>query len=181
MDALKAAGCDEIFVEHGVSAVAKKRPVFDEALAKVGEGDQLVIWKFDRAFRSLSHSLDVLGQLEERGAEFCALTEQIDTSTPLGRLTYQLRNAFAEFEHNVGSERTKAGQAAAWKRGAQKGRPPKLTDMQVEYALDRIEKGEAVSQVAKDLGVSRQTLYNSSSVLLSRSGMTMTDRRKKRK
>ncbi len=68
IDALKTAGCDEIFFQHGVSVVAKKRPVFEEALAKVGQVDQLVIWKFDRSFRSLSHSLEVLGQLEERGA-----------------------------------------------------------------------------------------------------------------
>lgn len=129
-------------------------------LAPVGEGDQRVMWKFDRAFRSLRHSLNVLGELGERGAEFCVLTEQIDTSTPLGRLTYQLRNAFAEFEHSVASKRTKAGQQAAWLRGKQKDCPPKLSDMQLKYAQDRIEKGEAITVVAEDLDITRQTLHN---------------------
>ena len=158
-DALEAVGCDEIYCDHGVSGTRRSRPEWDKALATVGEGDTLVIWKFDRAFRSLAHSLEVLGLLEERGAEFHAITEQIDTNTATGKLMYHIRNAFAEFEHTTISERTKAGQEAAWKRGAQKGRPKKLTDMKLQYAVDRIEAGEAVAQVAKDLGVARSTLY----------------------
>jgi DNA invertase Pin-like site-specific DNA recombinase len=128
--ALTAAGCAEIFRDDGISAVAPERPAFAEVLGALQSGDTLVIWKMDRAFRSLIHALTVLDELERRGIEFQSLTEEIDTATAMGRFVYQIRNAFTELERAIISERTRAGGAAV-------GRPRKLTESQV--ALARIE------------------------------------------
>lgn len=135
--ALTAAGCAEIFRDDGISAVAPERPAFAEVLGALQSGDTLVIWKMDRAFRSLIHALTVLDELERRGIEFQSLTEEIDTATAMGRFVYQIRNAFTELERAIISERTRAGMAAAIARGAAVGRPRKLTESQV--ALARIE------------------------------------------
>ena len=81
-------GCHRIYEDDGVSAVARDRPQFASALAALRPGDTLVIWKMDRAFRSLLHALQVLEQLKARGAHFHSLTEAIDTNTPMGRFAY---------------------------------------------------------------------------------------------
>jgi DNA invertase Pin-like site-specific DNA recombinase len=157
--ALKAAGCAEIFRDEGVSAVAAERPQFSAALASLHPGDTLVIWKMDRAFRSLIHALNVLEDLEHRGVEFQSLTDQIDTATAMGRFVYQVTNAFSELERALISERTRAGMAAARERGVILGRPPKLTDAQIERARHEIEQGgKTITHMARSLGVAPITL-----------------------
>lgn len=159
-DALKAAGCGRIFEDEGISAVARVRPGFTLALEMLCPGDVFVIWKMDRAFRSLRHALDTLEEFERRGIEFRSLTEQIDTSTPVGKLIYQITNALAEFERNLNSERTKAGMAAARKRGRRFGRPHKLTKRQVKHAAEKMAGDPSISlaALAKELKVAPRTL-----------------------
>jgi len=123
IDALTAAGCTQIFRDEGLSATAKNRPQFTAALAALKPGDRLVIWKMDRAFRSLLDALKVLDDLEQRGNAFHSLTEAIDTQTPMGRFAYQIINAFGELERALISERTRAGMQAAKERGVHVGRP----------------------------------------------------------
>jgi len=89
-------------------------------------GDTLVVWKLDRAGRSLTHLIELLKSLKERGIEFISLTEQIDTTTPGGKLIFHLMGALAEFERDLIRERTNAGLAAAKARGRVGGRPRKL-------------------------------------------------------
>ena len=157
--ALKATGCDTIFRDEGVSAVASVRPQFALALESLRRGDTLVIWKMDRAFRSLIHALNVLEDLEQRGVEFQSLTDQIDTRTAMGRFVYQVRNAFSELERAIISERTRAGMAAAVARGAVIGRPRKLTTDQINRARRDIDRGrKTVVRLARELNVSRLTL-----------------------
>ena len=157
--ALNAAGCNVIYKDEGVSAVAPDRPEFKAALARLGPGDTLVIWKMDRAFRSLINALNVLEDLEKRGVEFQSLTEQIDTTTAMGRFVYQLRNAFSELERALISERTKAGMAAAIARGAAVGRPRKLTDEQVAHARREVDAGrETITHMARLFNVAPLTL-----------------------
>lgn len=159
-DALKAAGCTAIFEDCGISAVGKTRPGFDKALLTLERGDHFIIWKMDRAFRSLRHALDLLELFETRGIEFCSLTDQIDTTTPMGRCMYHIRNAFAELERELISERTKAGMAAARKRGVVLGRPRKLSNRQIRAARQRLQTEAGLSQarLAKDLNISARTL-----------------------
>ncbi|MEP2987374.1 MAG: recombinase family protein [Parasphingorhabdus sp.] len=159
IDALKAANCDRIFTDRGISAIAKSRPGFDTALSMLGKGDSLVLWKMDRAFRSLRHALDVLDQFERNGIDFLVLTEGIDTTTPMGRCFFQIRNAFGELERNLISERTTAGLAAAKKRGVKLGRPSALSTRQILDARARKSAGEDMAVIADHLRVNVRTLY----------------------
>ena len=159
IDALTAAGCEIIYRDEGISAVVAERPEFNAALARLKRGDTLVIWKMDRAFRSLIHALNVLEDLEKRGVEFQSLTDQIDTTTAMGRFVYQVRNAFSELERALISERTKAGMAAARARGAIVGRPRKLNDEQVAHARREVDSGrETITHMARLFNVAPLTL-----------------------
>lgn len=159
-DALNQAGCARIFEDQGISAVGKVRPGFQAALDALAPGDVFVIWKMDRAFRSLRHALDILEQFEQRGVEFLSLTDQLDTTTPMGKCMYQIRNAFAELERTLISERTKAGMEAARKRGSVLGRPRKLTPKQVAAAAHKLDSNPSLTftALAQDLNVSARTL-----------------------
>jgi DNA invertase Pin-like site-specific DNA recombinase len=158
IDALKAAGCARIYRDDGVSAVARERPAFARALARLKRGDTLVIWKLDRAFRSLLDALNVLADLERRGVHFHSLTDAIDTTTPMGRFAYQIRNAFSELERELIVERTKAGIAAARRRGVRIGRPPKLTSAQIKKATAQLAAGATIAALARRFRVSPRTL-----------------------
>lgn len=159
IDALQAAGCETIYMDDGISAIAPVRPEFNAALNNLREGDILVIWKMDRAFRSLTHALTTLEELESRGIEFQSLTDHIDTTTAMGRFVYQIRNAFSELERELISERTRAGMAAARARGIHIGRPRKLSLAQIDLARTEIEAGRrSLSSMAGILKVSPQTL-----------------------
>lgn len=159
IDALEAANCDKIFTDKGISAIAKSRPGFDKALSRLGKGDSLVLWKMDRAFRSLRHALDVLDDFERDGIDFLVLTEGIDTTTPMGRCFFQIRNAFGELERNLISERTIAGLAAAKKRGVKLGRPTLLSSKQILDARRRKSAGEDMALIAHYHRVNVRTLY----------------------
>ena len=163
LDALEQAGCDRIFTDQGISAVAKKRAGFEQALKALNDGDTFVIWKMDRAFRSLRNALDILEEFEYRNIHFCSLTDQIDTTTPMGKCMYQIRNVFAELERSLISERTKAGMAAAQKRGVKLGRPKKLSIEQIEWTRSVLKDDPDMTMVsiAKKLNVSVRTLSRS--------------------
>ena len=159
IDALSAAGCETIFKDEGISAIAPVRPEFNAALECLGAGDILVIWKMDRAFRSLTHALTTLEELEARGIEFQSLTDHIDTTTAMGRFVYQIRNAFSELERELISERTRAGMEAARARGIHVGRPRKLSTAQIDMARREIEAGRrSLASMAGLLKVSLTTL-----------------------
>ena len=162
-DALRAAGCEQIFEDVGVSAVAKTRKGFDNLIDVLRDGDTLIIWKLDRAFRSLRQALDVLEVFERRGIEFRSVTDQIDTTTPMGKCMYQVRNAFAELERSLISERTIAGMEAARARGKQIGRPRKLAPADIRRARKLLsgDPGATKKSLAASFGVSPQTLARS--------------------
>jgi len=157
-DALKAAGCEKIVTDQ-VSGAAAKRPKLDKLLSGLQAGDVLTVWQLDRLGRSLPHLIEVVRDLEAKGAHFQSLSEGIDTTTAQGRLTFHLMGALAEFERSLIVERTQAGLRAAKKRGARLGRPPALTAAQVNHARKLIESGERPTTVAGTLGVDRSTLY----------------------
>lgn len=158
IDALMAAGCDEV-VSDEVSGAATKRPKLDKLLARLGQGDMLVVVRLDRLGRSLPHLIDVVQIVEARGAGLHSLSEAIDTTTAGGRLIFHLMGALAQFERTLIIERTQAGLQAARKRGAKVGRPRSLTASQVKHAHALIAGGERTVTVAKSLGVDRATLY----------------------
>lgn len=141
IDALKPL-CDELHIET-VSAIAKRRPVFENVLRRLKAGDTLVVWDLDRAFRSTVDAITNAELLRERGVNFHIVTLGVDTSTADGKLVYTFIAAMAEHERNRLSERTKQGLAAARKRGKILGRPRKLTPAQIRSAAFKIQNKEA--------------------------------------
>jgi DNA invertase Pin-like site-specific DNA recombinase len=160
IDALKEAGCEKWFLDKITGSKAERKGL-DEALAYLRPGDTFVVWKLDRAGRSLTHLIELLKGLKERGIEFISLTEQIDTTTPGGKLIFHLMGALAEFERDLIRERTNAGLAAARARGRVGGRPRKLkTSGKVALARQMFEdQSHSIPEICAALGISRATLY----------------------
>lgn len=159
VDALKAAGCERLFVET-ISGAETERPKLRAALRCARRGDVIVVWKFDRMARSLLHLLETIGTLDRRGIGFVSLTENIDTTTPTGRFVLQVFGALAELERETIRERTMAGLEAARARGRVGGRPPKLSAEDITRARQLLNDPElSVPMVAKAMGVSVSTLY----------------------
>ncbi|BCT66845.1 recombinase family protein [Nitrosospira sp. NRS527] len=160
MDALNKAGCERIFTDHGVSGIAVNRPGLSQAIAAVGTGDVLVVWKLDRLGRSLSFLIELIEKLRNDQAGFESLSDGINTTTAGGKLVFHILGALAEFERALISERSKAGMRAARKRGKHLGRPVKLSQEQISHAAGMIrEERETVSGMAGLLKVDRTTLH----------------------
>jgi DNA invertase Pin-like site-specific DNA recombinase len=155
--ALQAAGCATIF-EDTATGANTSRAGLTQALAKLASGDVLIVWKLDRLGRSLPDLLALIRQIEAKGAGFRSLTEAIDTTSTGGRLIFHLFAALAEFERDLIVERTRAGLAAAKRRGAKLGRRHKLTDEQVRHAEILIAQGQGAARVARSLDVDPATL-----------------------
>jgi DNA invertase Pin-like site-specific DNA recombinase len=158
-DALAEAGCGKIFTEQMSGAVAD-RPALHDALEYARSGDTLVVWKLDRLARSMKQLIETVEQLRIRGIGFRSLTEALDTTTAQGLLVFHMFSDLAEFERSLIRERTRAGLAAARRVGRTGGRPPKLTDDDLEAARALLANPDiGVTQIAHRLGVSPATLY----------------------
>lgn len=160
IDALKAAGCEKWFIDKITGSKAERKGL-SEALAYVRPGDIFMVWKLDRAGRSLPHLIELLKDLQKRDIEFVSITEQIDTTTPGGKLIFHLMGALAEFERDLIRERTNAGLAAAKARGRVEGRPRKLkTDGKIALVKRMFdEQSHSILEICSALGISRATLY----------------------
>ena len=160
VDALKKAGCNRVLIDHGTSGATDpyKRPAFQEAMAAANSGDVLMVWKLDRLGRSQASIIATIDSFKERGVEFVSLTEKIDTTSAMGRAVWQIIDVFAELERSLIVERTKAGMAAAKRRGKHVGRPRALSIEQIEHARIAIDAGETISGMASVLRVNRKTL-----------------------
>src|SRR3954467_9191855 len=158
-DALTAAGCEHIYTDT-VSGSVTDRPGLTQALSHLRTGDALVVWRLDRLGRSLSHLIETVRQLQDRGIGFRSLQEQIDTTTSGGKLVFHVFGALAEFERDLIRERTHAGLAAARASGRLFGRPKVLSPQQVKQ-LQTLAKDErtTVGEICQTLGISRATFY----------------------
>jgi len=158
IDALSAAGCKKIFSDTA-SGSRSDRPGLKEALEFARAGDCLCVWRLDRLGRTLPHLIALMQELERREIGFKSLMEAIDTTTPGGRLTYNLFASLAEFERSVLRERTRAGLAAARQRGRLGGRPKLMTVEKFDAARSLLKAGTPARDVATALGISVPTLY----------------------
>ena len=158
LDALVAAGCERIWTEQA-SGRLTARPALAELLATLDVGDTLAVWKLDRLGRSLADLVATVGRIEAAGAGRRSLTDQIDTTTPAGRLTFGVFAALAEFEAELIRERTLAGLAAARSRGRRFGRPRVMSEARVKVARQMLADGSTITEVARALGVSRASIY----------------------
>lgn len=100
-DALKQAGCEKVFADRGVSGNSTSRPGLNRAMMAVQRGDTLVVWKLDRLGRSLSHLVQTVAELGQRGVGFQSLSDPIDTTNAGGRLVLHMMAALAEFERSL--------------------------------------------------------------------------------
>lgn len=159
IDALQQAGCERIFQDQ-VSGSKSARPGLDEVLSHLRSGDTLIVWRLDRLGRSLSHLIELVNELEEKGVGFQSLQETIDTTTSGGKLIFHMFGALAEFERNLIRERTQAGLKAARARGRVGGRPKSL-DKKKQQWLYRLydEKKHSIQEICELLGISKSTLY----------------------
>ncbi len=160
MDELRAAGCERIFQEHG-SGASRARPVLTRLLGDLTAGDVLVVVRLDRLARSVSHLLQVIENLEERGVHFRSIRDPIDTSTPQGMFALQVLGAVAQLERALIAERTKAGIKAAKARGKLPGNPglrerrPEAIEA-VSKAREKLYLDELVSSAQTWLPMVRQ-------------------------
>ncbi|WP_426243467.1 recombinase family protein [Psychrobacter sp. TWP2-1-2] len=154
LDALNAIGCDKIFTDK--TSAVKQRVGLDGALSYLRDGDTLVVWKLDRLCRSLNDLINISKNLEQRKITLISLTESIDTSTPIGRLYYSLLGALAQMERELIQERIKAGIKASKRKN---GRPPSMDAEKIATAETLIKSGMSHDDIAKQLNVSRSTLY----------------------
>lgn len=150
---------DNIWSEHK-SAVAKKRPQLEKALADARSGDTFVVWKLDRLARDMSDLLRLMKGFDEAGVSFKSLTEGIDTSTPVGKLLLHVIGALAQFERDLIVERTKAGVKAHRERGGKIGQPAKIVGTKRTQAERLLSKGKSVIQVAAAIGTTPTTVYS---------------------
>ena len=157
-DVLKAVGAGKLFADK-ISGSKRERPELDRMLEQLRDGDVVTVTKYDRLARSLKDLLEIVETIGERGAGFRSLAEDIDTTTPAGRLTFHVFASIAQFERERISERTKEGLASARKRGRIGGRPPALTSAQREEVRRmRDQEHRAVPEIARLFKVSERTV-----------------------
>ena len=159
IDALRAHGAETIYQETA-SGKNAERVELENCLKALRSGDSLTVWRLDRLGRNLADLVRIVNELEGRGVGFVSLTEQINTSSPSGKLVFHLFASLAEFERNLIRERTMAGLKAARARGKSSGRPSKLSGKELGMAKSLMaDRANSVGDIAKRFGVSRATLY----------------------
>lgn len=141
------------------SVAASEREGWGRLLNKLEEGDVLVVTKLDRLGRNAMDVRATVEGLAGMGVRVhCLALGGMDLTSPAGKMTMGVINAMAEFERDLLIERTQAGLARAKAEGKSLGRPQSLSAAQVQAARERLEAGDAVAAIARDLGTSRQTI-----------------------
>jgi DNA invertase Pin-like site-specific DNA recombinase len=158
-DALKKMNCVKIFSDK-ISGKVEAREGLLNALSFARPGDSIVVFSLSRLGRSLKHLIEIANELERRQIGLISLTEQIDTSTPTGKLLFHLLASLAQFEADLIKQRTMIGLQAARDRGRTGGRPKKI-NANVVTRLNELLKNKDLSkkEIAKILEVSPATIY----------------------
>lgn len=159
--ALLDFGVDEkqIFVEK-CSGISDKRPQFNLALKRARKGDAFVVWKLDRVGRSMKHLCEFVLDLEKRGITFISLTEHLETQSSQGKMVFHITAAFAQFERDMISDRTKAGIAQARRNGTWQSRPVSFSKDQWIKALGATENdANTVKKIAELSGLKINIVY----------------------
>ncbi len=159
---LEGVKLDKEFIEK-VSAKNRKRPVLSECLEYLRHGDQLYVHSIDRLARNLVDLQSIITTLNEKGVSVHFQKEGLDftgTDNPMNKLMLQMMGAFAEFERNLIHERQAEGIANAKKKGVKFGKAPVLTPDQVKKIKAMVVDRYSKTEIAKQFGVSRQTIYN---------------------
>ncbi|MGO4431740.1 recombinase family protein [Paenarthrobacter sp. RAF9] len=163
---LEAAGCERIYKDQGISGTRVSRPELDRMLDRLGQGDEVVVWKLDRLGRNTRHLLELLDGFKGRGIKFRSLRDGIATDPAsevggaMARAMVTIISAFAQLERDQLSERTKAGMAAAAANGRKAGRKEVTAEHEkVKRARDLRTRGLKPADIGKIVGASRATVY----------------------
>lgn len=161
-DALLKAGCEKIYKEI-VSGAKQDRPTLTSLIDNCREGDTIIIWKLDRLGRSLKHLVELVNILIKKKVGLISLNDPIDTTTPQGRLVFNMFSSLAEFERELIRERTQAGLSSARARGRVGGRPKGISHKAQAIACAAetlyLERKLGVQEIADRLNISKKTLY----------------------
>jgi DNA invertase Pin-like site-specific DNA recombinase len=157
-DALTKAGVDQIFLDT-FTGTKSSRPQLDRMKEQLRSGDTIVITRLDRLGRSTKDLLNLVSDLKEQGVNLEVIEQNINTSTPEGKLFFTLVASFAEFEREIMRARTIDGLASARARGRVGGRKPAMTQAKINTARQMYSEGKYVKEIAEVLGVSRPTIY----------------------
>jgi DNA invertase Pin-like site-specific DNA recombinase len=152
------------YVDEGISGTKDSRPELNKLMADAHRRrfDAVVVWRFDRFARSVSHLLRALETFKALGIEFVSLSEQVDTTTPTGKMVFTVLGAIAELERSLIAERVKAGLRNARAKGKRLGRPRVIVDA-TRVGVLRAE-GHSWREITAELGVSKgsaQRAYSS--------------------
>jgi len=152
------------YLDLGVSGAKEKRPELNRLMADAARRtiDVIAVWRFDRFARSLKHLVSALADFNALGVDFVSLTEGMDTSTPSGKVLFAVVGAMAEFEHDLISERVKAGLRHAVAKGTKLGRPRNCVDG--EKAATLHASGKSWRKIARQMGCSARTARRASVV-----------------
>lgn len=162
MDALEKEGCKKIFQEK-IGGAKADRPELRKMIDQLRAGDIIVTWKLDRMGKSLRDLVNLVNEIQDRGAGLKSINDPIDTTAPQGQLTFDLFASLAEFEKDIIRERTKGGLEAARARGKKGGRPKGLSKEakdKAKVAETLYKEGEmSVTEICKHLNIARSTFY----------------------
>jgi len=146
------------YVDVGISGAKDSRPELNRLMADGSRRkfDAVVVWRFDRFARSVSHLLRALETFRSLGVEFVSYSEAIDTATPVGKMTFTVLGAVAELERSLIVERVRAGMRNAKAKGLRIGRPPGSGATVIDLAAvrQRINAGTSLRGIARELGCS---------------------------
>jgi DNA invertase Pin-like site-specific DNA recombinase len=156
--ALTQAGCIKVYAEK-ISGARSDRPQLNKVVRALQPGDVLIVTKLDRLARSTRDLLNIAHDIGVRGAGFKVLDQPtLDTTTPHGKLLFDLLAAIGEFERKMIAARTTEGRKAAKARGQHMGRPRKLNQHQRTEALQRRAAGDSLADIARTYGVDPTTI-----------------------
>jgi DNA invertase Pin-like site-specific DNA recombinase len=160
-DALQKYGCELIFED--IASGASERPELNKAINQLKRNDIFVVWKLDRLGRTLLQLVKLINSFRINGIEFISISDNIDTTTPYGRLYFHLIASFAEFEREITIERTKAGLKSARNQGRIGGRPTGINLNKAAKAKKlylQTNPKFTVNEILKQTGIkSKSTLY----------------------
>ena len=164
IDKLKEVGCDKIFKDV-VSGSKVERVGLKEMLQFVIKGDVVVVYRLDRLARGLVDLLDLMERFKNKNIGFRSISENLDTTTPTGKLMFHITGAFAEFEKNIIRERTRAGLESARARGKKGGRPSLITPEKIQMAKTLHANTQLpISDILKQMGITRALFYKMLSI-----------------
>lgn len=149
----------DAYIDAGVSGAKDSRPELNRLMADAHKRrfDVVAVWRFDRFARSVSHLLRALETFNALGIAFVSLSEQMDTTTPAGKMVFTVSGAVAELERSLIVERVKAGLRNARSKGKRLGRPPVSVDA---LSIDRLRsQGRSIRDIADELGYSRSRVH----------------------